>query len=126
MFAQGTASQSNTTSSSSSTMISTPNGNSGNHKRHALMVTANKHDIMNKQDNRWSNGLPNVIMDDIWSYLSPKQLLQNIERTCRTWNHLSHRLGIGWHTLDLGLGGRQPMIRWTVLQSLLNTRIFRR
>jgi hypothetical protein len=126
MLHQGTTSKSCKTPSSSSPSSVTWISDSINNKRQATDGTPSK--VIINKDNRWSNGLPNVIMDDIWSYLTSTELLSDIEQTCRSWNHLSHRCGIGWHTLDLGLGSEwnQTIIRWHVLQSLLNTRIFRR
>jgi hypothetical protein len=81
-----------------------------------------------KKDNRWSNEIASILLDDIWSYLKSKELLTIIELVCRGWSHLSHRYGIGWHTLDLDIGKvwyQNEGLPWHALESLLTTRIIR-
>jgi hypothetical protein len=68
------------------------------------------------------------LLDDIWSYLDCTELLNSVELVCKSWSQLSHRYGIGWHTLDLNMiqvPNCWSPLPWHVLCCLLNTRLFR-
>jgi hypothetical protein len=75
-----------------------------------------------KSITKWSSshqGLPVVVLNEIFSYLRGHDMLLSVERTCRYWSQLSQH-GIGWYHFNLH--------EWSskVISALLNKRLIDR